>query len=1365
MKKRLLSAALALAMVLTLLPMSVFAADPASSATGDGTETATYVDKANANLGIDGVDIADAPGWFAQVKGTDAEANKVRYVKITSGFVVNGKYYSVFPMNAANTAPLSTTFTSIGSVNADLKDSTSVNADVYSGTLALTGASLTSITVNSTRYTSEGRDQSDRGAVTLPTGWPTDATKGVSLSLTNVTCAGSVSVSAASKGNVARSITLNNATLAGGATLNGTDDGDMTKTAAQSVSLSNNSSIGAVELTGSSSSYAKIANSTATGKIDLTAPGGYVEVSGYSQTGAITVDSGERNDPGKAVAVPQVRVTGTNPTGVTSIARSTDDTSTNASSFTISGGSNISGAISTANGSVTVTSSTTDTIAVDNGSVTVNGPTAETGVITLGKANKGKVSITVTGTGNTIGGITNLSAELTVTLPPEPSNNYGTITDSATQKYTGHNVKGGTFDAAVPASWLANEGAGALKYQLEANSKVTYYNDAQLGLALTAQNLDSTNNTLSFVEPTIGTTQTITFKNGDTVWGALKGDGYTPIILPTEVAGVTVTSWFDGKTSYPAGGSYTSPDKTTATVTLNAQESTTDVKKLLNAAAASADIDKSVYVSLGTNNVINVSGGVASEGRTPITIDLYTDVAPNTPVQVVVVYNSSDKSLTFASGQTLGQGMTLEVSGTSGLDTLRLSNGTKYTLNGSGLKVLAIAKANIDTASKEVVVTARVSGYTDAQNTALATQLMGTVGTDSKFDWSASPLMAQAVNAAAATITESQLKSWTTQAQQAAWRAKNNGTMPTDLSAVGFDTVKLIPYLAVNVTAYNANGTMTATFVPSYRVVVGNPASGDYKDVFKGKTTGDISGNYIVQTGRALTNLAGELGQIDVTLKFPTGSALLTAWAHQDGQYAYEGAAGKFEITHGTTNGLGTMVFNTTAPLVELKHTPKKDDGTADTAVSTYYDSLQAAVDDTKPEWTDTSDDIHMDEITVDLNYKGSTAISVTGVARKFEVVTQGNHNITASASGVIVERSKDGKTFTVQLTKDTAAAGENIVVASATGGSASVSTKKANVGSTVTITLSASAGYTASGVSVKTSSGATVSVSGSGSTYTFTMPSGTVTVTPSFTKTQVVNPTVSVGGASTGTGTASTNTSGQVAPGTTVTVTTSPGVGQRTMGLNVTGTTAIRTGANTFQFSVPSGYTNVVVTPKFDVNNGTLFEDVWSTEYYSNPVRWAVEKGVTNGESTYRFGSGNSCTREQMVTFLYRAAGSPAVGNVNNPFWDVRAGEYYYNAVMWAVSKGITNGVSANQFGVGQPVTRAQAVSFLYRYEGSPAASTNSGFYDVNTREYYAKAVSWANAKGVTNGTSSTMFSPNDYCPREQIVTFLYRDITGNRA
>ena len=128
------------------------------------------------------------------------------------------------------------------------------------------------------------------------------------------------------------------------------------------------------------------------------------------------------------------------------------------------------------------------------------------------------------------------------------------------------------------------------------------------------------------------------------------------------------------------------------------------------------------------------------------------------------------------------------------------------------------------------------------------------------------------------------------------------------------------------------------------------------------------------------------------------------------------------------------------------------------------------------------------------------------------------------------------------------------------------------------------------------------------------------------------------------------------------------------------------------------------------------------------------------------------------MVTFLWRAAGSPEPTTANNPFTDVQAGSYYYDAVLWAVEQGITSGTSATTFAPDATVTRAQTVTFLYRAAGSPAVSGGS-FADISADAYYADAVAWAVSEGVTVGTSDTTFSPNMNCTRAQIVTFLYRD------
>ena len=168
-------------------------------------------------------------------------------------------------------------------------------------------------------------------------------------------------------------------------------------------------------------------------------------------------------------------------------------------------------------------------------------------------------------------------------------------------------------------------------------------------------------------------------------------------------------------------------------------------------------------------------------------------------------------------------------------------------------------------------------------------------------------------------------------------------------------------------------------------------------------------------------------------------------------------------------------------------------------------------------------------------------------------------------------------------------------------------------------------------------------------------------------------------------------------------------------------------------------------------------FSDVSTSAYYYEAVKWAQKKGITGGIGNGLFGPNQPCTRAQVVTFLWRAAGSPAPMLNKNPFTDVHTSDYYYDAVLWAVQNGITNGTSAKTFSPDATVTRAQVVTFLWRANGQSAAG-NSGFVDVSSNAYYAKAVDWAFANGITTGMDYGAFGPDTACTRAQIVTFLYR-------
>ena len=174
----------------------------------------------------------------------------------------------------------------------------------------------------------------------------------------------------------------------------------------------------------------------------------------------------------------------------------------------------------------------------------------------------------------------------------------------------------------------------------------------------------------------------------------------------------------------------------------------------------------------------------------------------------------------------------------------------------------------------------------------------------------------------------------------------------------------------------------------------------------------------------------------------------------------------------------------------------------------------------------------------------------------------------------------------------------------------------------------------------------------------------------------------------------------------------------------------------------------------------GTSFTDVPAGAYYEEAVGWAVEKGITKGTSDSTFTPDGVCTRAQAVTFLWRAAGSPAAKAGSLPFADVKAGSYYDDAVRWAVENGVTVGTSATTFSPNATCSRAQIVTFLWRAQKSPAAGSANPFDDVADSAYYADAVQWAVQKDITKGTGATAFSPDANCIRAQIVTFLYRSM-----
>ena len=276
---------------------------------------------------------------------------------------------------------------------------------------------------------------------------------------------------------------------------------------------------------------------------------------------------------------------------------------------------------------------------------------------------------------------------------------------------------------------------------------------------------------------------------------------------------------------------------------------------------------------------------------------------------------------------------------------------------------------------------------------------------------------------------------------------------------------------------------------------------------------------------------------------------------------------------------------------------------------------------------------------------------------------------------------------------------------------------------------------------------------------------SGTVTyVEPSYYSGSSSDPTYSVTVDKTENGSVTVSPK-SASKGDTVTVTVKPDSGYVLETLTVTDKngnelTLKDKGNGKYTFTMPAGKVEVKATFMEDNSVLNFFYDVPNGAYFYEAVKWAVKSGVTNGLSDTMFGPYESCTRAQIVTFLWRAAGSPEPKTASS-FTDVSASAYYAKAVAWAVENGITNGMTETTFAPDATCTRGQSVTFLHRaLKGTASGSVN--FTDVPANAFYTDAVNWAVANNVTNGTSNTTFSPNADCTRAEIVTFLYRAYQG---
>ncbi len=1370
MKKRLLSALLALVMVLAMLPATAFAAD---DTTGNPPADSSQTDSTPGTPDADPADPADTPpapapanpapkvsllseassaqnGWSTKVitktdaaydiglddigkyaaygQEDDGTGKKVtKYYIIQSGFVYSNRYYnSLNDLPTSVVGNLTSNITSIGSGSfGTIPDRiTSAVIEIFSGDLAITGhTKLTSLTVKNSKNTG-----------TQPTVTLASCDNLASLTLENVDGSAGININESTPAvNNTRTIKLTNAKI-GAITMNG--KGTYTDSNGKSTAVdkgrtiqATNSDIGAISLTGSNSQVKLTDCRLGTNGITVHSNGGSISIDGHSTVGDIEIGTLDAKK-----TLPTITIGGTTTTGSIDQWNSCPSLTTATANITING----AGAhVATTNGTITFNSANITISAGHAGYITLNqgGKLALNGsyINVNGVSLNGTAQFAVNGSynaansnsgaHNTVGGFYVISNNVSLTIPNDPTNTFGAGGPNldSLAAYKKQNILGGTWKFDVPASALST----TLVYYLVDNAAVatewTYYTSAQLGAALNKQiegDAGGARVRVTGQDYTKGIGE-VRFMNGATSWGVLQVTDPMQIILPDMINNVKLTSWTDGAHTYTLPSVYTVPTVDlmpntgagdTKYVELNASGgvNTGDVTKLTKVAASAVTdyVGGSVRAELN-GNVISLSGAV-NPGTSMITLTLTTDavekkteagVSKDVPVEldVGVTYFSGTKSLTFENKGTtaLGKGMTLETDA-SGLGVLRLSNGTKYTLNGSGLKVrsqqIKVAGYDADvygiTDYSHIEVSVNAPTIKTEQDKQTIIDMF--TGTNGDFDWTNSPAMKQAINAALATITDQQVDNWLAQVQREAWTKVNTGTYNAAANATesGYDTVWLVPYLQVNVTGYSTNGTMTFTAVPSWRVEVRQsaPKGNAYDTAFfdakkpENNLTNPKSAK-VVKAGTSLGALTGNMGDTDdltkgVTLKITHGFA--GTYLHQDNTYTYNSVSGTATtITHAGNNGLGTLVINKDAPLVTLY---KSNTVSAD--VVAYYDTLQAAVDDAKDQ----------QHIVVDQNYKGSMTINVTGTARTFTIQGNGNNVVVSNTNNGLVTLNSTGGLYTVQLTRDATAVG----------------------GTTADISV-------ASGIT-----------------------NGTVTLSTTRAKAN-----------------------------TKVEVTTTPAAGYLTRNLTATARTAdnknttvavTKTADNKYTFTVPTGATSITVTPTFAINTGMPFTDVEASDPYFEAVKYVYEHNpqLMNGMTATSFGGYGTITRGQVVTILYRLSGSPSVSSYSG-FTDVNTSKYYAAPITWARNNGIVDGYGTT-FGPEDPITREQLAKILHDYSvfrGLNVSKTTSlnGYTDAGYVHSWAlEGMQWSVANGIVGGTTTTTLSPGNSAQRYHAATMLMR-------
>lgn len=1250
MKKRLLSAALALAMVLTMLPLSLMPAFAADSITESGKYTVTW--RANgyqfkAASGSNPAITAPGDGYYYYNASTGA------LLQATDGVLAgtntsSGVWYASLD-DAINAKKTSIVLISDQGLSGNLDNprgvtslTIDVNGHVLNGAANIPGryndANNKPVNNSFSKLTIKNNGASSSFTVTVgaPDPYKTTAT--------------TVEIQGGTVGSITAYST--NCTI----TLNGVSTGAVSMNGSGCKVNATDSQVGGVSLSGTSMS--------------LTGTNAHVKavtLFGHDGTGLTEAQKG-------SLVPPAVTLNGGSATSITG--NDANEKLTKAYAVTLNTNAKVN-SITLTNGDVTVNNSAAGAVSITGGALKLNGsatgPASAAGGITLGNA-----SMTVTGSYVSTGNI-GVNNGGVVTVPNDDTNTFGKITGAG-----GRGISGGVWASAVPEGNLNS----SLVYQVKGGVSSPFGQDHYVYYAQNQfQKLVDAYQTSGDVEIILvkdgGKSNTITFKNGDEILTVINySKPSMPISLPTEVNGGKVSKWTEFKgleliRDLVNTAGYSTPNPVENRV-LNAQVTENTITKLTGVATDVAGLTARL-----SGNVITLSGAIPAN-TTEIKIKVTTDGKPGiTNKEVSIVYDASNGSVRFANQTLTDTGMWI----TNDWAYLVMPNDTtRYSLNGSGLKVQALESRQIHGYDGDlpvlVGVTCSGTGWTTARKNALAGAMnsnsitlansgTGSSGVNffgSKVVFKDSTAVLEALNTVVAGISASQVNSWVTNAQNAAWRRAGNTGTPnaTQRDQTGYKEVHVVAYMAVTISNYNTAstpGTLTMTLTPSYYVEVtgANGAAVGEPYNLRDNVSAEVNARRPVN-GRTLGSLTGDVGKVSLTFKWETGFNAANTVAHQNSTYAYPISGGNtYEITHATNGSLGTFVINGEAALVKLTN-PGSDgvQGGGDD-VDSFYDTLQAAVDDAKNNGL----------IDVDANYKGSCAITVTGLARKFKINTHGANRVTSNVSGVVTETVKSTE-YEVQLEKDSFVSNTTITVAANNNGTTTTNVSSAAPGSTVTITATPKDGYKVGTPTVKTNTGASVTVSGSNGSYTFTVPAGatSITVTPNY---------------------------------------------------------VLNTGLPFEDVAATAWY--------FD---GVKY--CYETTVSGNRLM--------QGFSETQFGPTHNFTRAEMVTILWNLRGRPAAGVATKTYTDVPASHWAYSAITWAANNGYADGYGNGRFGPDNPVLRDELVEFLWKFAGRPAGlgSLNSYSDGASVPQWARNSMSWAVGYNILSGRSSVGLSGTIY-------------------